>query len=73
MGEKQRLIKRLAHEQAGEILGPDLDHTRRVRSAEGIRFAFSDLQTPGSFVEVQVVPVGPAVVEGTLVPRNEAV
>lgn len=53
----RRAIKRLAQEQAAELLGSDIDHTRRIRSAEGARYAFSELETPGFRDAVQVVPV----------------
>lgn len=37
-----RFLKQLAHEQAGELLGEDTNRQRRIRSAEGVRYAFRD-------------------------------
>lgn len=56
-GERQRLIKRLAHEQAAELLGPDPEHMRRVRSFEGERNAFRDFPVTGHRDVVQIEPV----------------
>lgn len=56
-GSGERIVKQLAQEQAEELLGEDRDHTRRVRSAEGIRFAFSNLEAPGFVRTVQIEEV----------------
>ena len=57
--EKKRFIKSLSVEQAAELLGSDPDHQRRARSAEGMRFAFSELPVPGfrSTTEIEQVAI----------------
>lgn len=68
--EKKRFIKLLSVEQAAELLGSDTGHQRRVRSAEGMRFAFRGLPVPGfrgvcsvEEVTAEDISVGPQIAD----------
>lgn len=69
---QERHLKRLAHRQASDLLGEDINHERRVRSAEGVRFAFSNLPVPGfkGLVDIENVTDDATVIRDAHLPAD---